>query len=237
VTEKLYLADSYLKDFTAKVVEAEGIILDRTAFYPASGGQPADLGKLFHGDEGLDVVHVEKSGDKIAHILKESSLEMGNEVIGKIDWDRRYKFMRFHTSMHLISTIVLQKYNSFITGNQIGLEKSRIDFNLRDYDKEELLSYVDEHANNLIKKGAEVKSYFLDREEALNIPFAKRLKTDSLPPGEKLRIVEIEGFDREICGGTHVRNLSEVKEIETLGLRSKGKDNKRLEFTLKGKDR
>jgi misacylated tRNA(Ala) deacylase len=164
--EKLYLADSYLKEFTARVIEAEGVILDRTAFYPASGGQPHDQGKLFHGDEEFDVVYVEKRGDEIVHSLEGGGeLKPGSEVTGKIDWGRRYSFMRYHTSMHLLSTLVLEKYNSFITGNQISLERSRIDFNLRDYDKEELLSYVEGRANELIKKGAEVKTYFLDRDE------------------------------------------------------------------------
>ena len=232
MTEKLYLSDSYSKEFTAKVVEAkEGVLLDKTAFYPASGGQPTDLGKLFHGDEELDVINVEKKGDKIIHMLN-GSLKVGSQVTGKIDWERRYRFMRYHTSMHLLSTIVLQKYNSFITGNQIGTEKSRIDFNLRDYEKGELLSYVEEKANELIDKGAEVRTYFLDRKEALSIPFAKRLEINSLPPDQKLRIVEIVGFVKEICGGTHVKNLSEIGKVKILGLRSKGKDNKRLEFTL-----
>jgi len=232
MTEKLYLADSYLKEFKAEVVLADqGLVLDKTAFYPASGGQPNDLGKLFHDGRGFEVVNVEKDCDRIVHTLNDV-IEAGSEVTGRIDWDRRYRFMRYHTSMHLLSTIVLQRYNSFITGNQINSNKSRIDFNLRDYDKEELLGYVEERANKLIREGREVRTYFLDRDEALEIPFAKRLKTNSLPKTGKLRIVEIVGFDKEICGGTHVKNLSEIDGVKIIGLRSKGKENKRLEFTL-----
>ena len=135
-----------------------------------------------------------------------------------------------HTAAHLISAILYKHEQVLITGNQLGIDKSRIDFNLEKLDREKIKQYIDE-ANQLIEKGADVKIYFLPREEALKIPTISRLAKGLLDLKE-FRIVEIEGIDIQADGGTHVRNIKEIGNIELLKIDNKGKNNRRLYFTL-----
>ena len=236
MTELLYLQDCYIKEFEAKVTKAEGkfLVLDKTAFYPNSGGQLNDIG-VFESSKGIfNVINVTKKGDEIVHELDRECkgiLEEGDIVKGKIDWQRRYRLMRSHTAAHIISEVIHKETGARITGNQLSLERIRIDFDLENFDRAKLQGYIDK-ANGIVEKGMPIKTYFLEREEAFRNPDLFSLR-DFLPPDVKeLRIVEIEGFDIKACGGTHVANTKEVGRFEFIDAENKGKNNRRVYFRI-----
>lgn len=234
----LYMDDSYLKEFEAKVesVTKGGenkffIVLDKTAFYPDSGGQPYDTGKLTKGGVEYPVVYVGKFSGNISHEVSREGLKEGDVVKGVIDWERRYALMRMHTAAHLISEVFHRDSGAFITGNQLGLDKSRIDFSLEDFDREKMSEYFAK-ANEIVEKDLNVKTYFLPREEAIKIENITKL-ANVLPPNIKdLRIVEIDGFDIQADGGTHVKSTKEIGKIEFIKAENKGKNNRRIYFKV-----
>lgn len=233
--ESLYLLDCYLKEFEAVVESVKDdkyVVLDKTAFYPNAGGQPYDTGKIIKDGEEYNVVYVAKFGDTISHEVDKPGLKPGDKVKGMIDWDRRYRLMRMHTAAHVISIIIEKDCDALITGNQLGLDKSRIDFSLEDFDREKFAVYMDK-ANDMIKKGAKVNLYLLPREEAMQ----KYERLTNLAKGfsediKEIRIVEIEGVTAEACGGTHLKDISEIKGVKLLKLDNKGKNNRRLYYEL-----
>ncbi len=236
--EVLYLEDSYLKEFEAtveSVKEGKFVLLDRTAFYPNSGGQPHDTGKLVRESDGKEfpVIFVCKSEGRISHQIEDGeSLKDGDKVKGIIDWDRRYRFMRSHTACHIVSAIFHNETLCLITGNQIELEKCRIDFSLDDYSPENIKGYIDK-ANEAIRRNLEVTFKNMLREEALKIPSMVKL-AGALPPAiSELRIVSIGDVDTQADGGTHVKNTSEVGELEFLKAENKGKNNRRVYFKIR----
>ncbi len=221
--------DSYMKEFDATVTRVEGnkVFLDRTAFYPRGGGLVSDTGEI----DGVRVVEVVKEDGDVAHILKENPFRQGQAVHGKIDWDRRYRVMRMHTTAHILSSIFHSETGALITGNQISPDRSRIDFSIEEFDKEFFIGLI-EKANRLVSEGAEVKVYYMPREEALKIPGMVKLAGRLPPSVEKLRIVEIEGIDIQADGGPHVKNIREIGKIVFLKAENKGKTNRRLYFTV-----
>lgn len=233
MTKKLYWENSYTKEFEAVATNVDGTVveLDQTCFFPTGGGEPNDTGKLIFDGSGFVVLDVSKNGDKILHKIDREGLKIGYKVKGIIDWERRYRLMKMHTTSHLLSAIIHNETGALISGGSLDLDKSRIDFNLEEFDREKFINYVSK-ANELIKKGSEVKSYFMNREDALKIPGIVKL-LEALPPDvKKLRIVEIEGIDIQADGGNHVKNLNELGEIQIVKLENKGKINRRLYFTL-----
>ena len=231
LTKKLFWEDMYSKEFTAKVVSVEGkeVVLDQTAFNPHGGGLVGDTGSL-NGVKVLDTV--KGNDDSIVHVLESPpSFAVGAEVQGKLDWDRRYRIMRMHTSAHLLSTIFHKQTGALITGNQIQSDKSRLDFSLEDFDRERMLTYCSQ-ANEAISKNPPVKTYFMKREEALKIPGITKLATAAPPDVQELRIVEIEGYDIQADGGVHVKSLGEIVRIDALKFENKGKSNRRMYFTV-----
>src|SRR2546427_797570 len=158
-----------------------------------------------------------------------ASLMVGDKVTGHVDWERRHTLMKMHTAGHLLSSLFYSRANCRITGNQIDADRSRMDFNLESFDRTQIEGYVAE-ANELIRKDAPVKTYFLKREEALKLPDMVKL-AEAAPPAEpQLRIVEIEGIDRQADGGLHVSHLKEIGQIQLLKLENKGKTNRRLYY-------
>ncbi|TMI30401.1 alanyl-tRNA editing protein [Candidatus Bathyarchaeota archaeon] len=230
MTRKLYWDEPYSRKFTATVEELDGnnVVLDRTLFYPRGGGVSCDIGTL----GGTSVVETIRSEDKILHSLTfVPSFGKGQSVHGELDWERRHRLMRMHTAGHLLSAILYTKVNARITGNQIDVDRSRMDFNLEAFDRAQIEGFVQE-ANSLIQKDAAVKTYFMEREEALKRPELVKL-AEAFPPAEKqLRIVEIEGIDKQADGGLHVQKLSEIGTIQLLKLENKGKTNRRLYYDL-----
>ena len=235
MSEALYMDDSYLKEFEAKVVSVKDdkyVVLDRTAFYPKGGGLPWDTGKLVRDGEEFNVVFVGKFDGAISHEVDKPGLKEGDVVKGFIDWDKRYKVIRYHTAAHILSAVLHREAGARITGNQVSPDKLRVDFDLERFDKDELERYV-QVANDEIRKGVDVKSYYLDREEAMKIPGIVKL-AGALPPSvEKLRIVEIGEVDLQADGGPHVRNTSEIGELVLVKAENKGKSNRRIYVEIK----
>lgn len=229
----LYMDDSYLKEFPATVKELNGnmAVLSETAFYPSGGGVPNDTGWLKHEGITLPVVNVTKQDGKIFHHLETSDLEVGRKVTGIIDWQRRYTLMRHHTAAHLLAAIMYNKLGILITGNQLDVEKSRMDFSMENFDRS-IIEEVFREANAAIGEDRKVRIYYLTREEALKIPGVVKL-ANALPPSvDKLRIVEIDGIDVQADGGCHVASLKEIGRIEFLKAENKGKSNRRIYYTV-----
>lgn len=233
MTEALYMTDSYLREFDATVVEvgSKNIVLDKTAFYPSGGGQPHDLGTIECGSKIFDIVNVTKISGKIVHEADSEGLSAGDKVHCIIDWDRRYKLMRMHTAAHIIDAVLYKNAGALCTGNQLGVDKSRIDFSLDVIGKEKMQSFVDE-ANKIVQRKINVKIYFMKREEALKIPGIVKLAAAMPPNVEELRIVEIPQVDIQADGGTQVKNTEEIGAIQFLGMENKGKNNRRMHYTI-----
>jgi misacylated tRNA(Ala) deacylase len=231
--DALYLNDCYLKEFEATVEDVADdrfAILDKTAFYPNAGGQPNDLGVLIRDGREYPVVHVRKTDDQVSHEIADPGLMAGDKVTGRIDWDRRYLFMRSHTACHVLSAVINKETGALITGNQIGEAKTRVDFSLTDFDRSQIKSF-EEKTNEIIDQEIPVEIKILPAKEALKMPSIVKLKMD-LPKMEEIRIIDIVGFDAQACGGTHVRNTGEIGRIEVVKAENKGKNNRRIYFRL-----
>ena len=230
----LYMRDSYLKECDATVLSAKDgkyVTLDQTIFYPKGGGQPHDTGKIIRGNDTFRVVYVRKVDREISHEVDHFGLKEGNKVHCVLNWERRYKLMRSHTAAHLFASLLCKGTGALVTGNQLEEEKIRFDFSLEEYDQETLRKYIDA-TNELLGKDIQVKHYELPKEEALKIEGVVKM-AKALPPDiPNLRIVEIVEVDKQADGGTHVRNLKEVGQIELLGTKNKGKNNRRVYFKL-----
>lgn len=231
--EALYLKDHYLKEFTAKVVNVEGnfVYLDQTAFYPTGGGQPHDTGSLYRDKEEFEVVFTKKMSGRIAHQVEKEGLKIGDEVKGTVDWERRYRLMRVHTAAHILAETIHKETGALITGNQLDIDKSRIDFSLEDFDKDKLIECVSK-SNEIIEKDLPIKAYFLPREEAMKIPQVTKLAKGLPESIKEVRIVEIGDYDKQADGGTHVKSTKEVGKIEFLKADNKGKNNRRVYYNI-----
>ena len=139
--------------------------------------------------------------------------------------------MRSHTACHVLSAVIHKETGALITGNQIGDVRTRVDFNLKDFDRSQIALY-EEKTNEIIDQNIPVDIRILPREEALNMPSIVKLKKD-LPEMKEIRIIDIVGFDAQACGGTHVRNTGEIGHIEVVKAENKGKNNRRIYFRLK----
>lgn len=234
MVEKLYLQDSYLRRSEARVVSVKDgkyVVLDRTIFYPKGGGQPHDEGQVIRSGEAFKVVYVGTFQGEVSHEVERPGLVVGDQVECVLDWDRRYRLMRSHTAAHTLASILNNETGALITGNQLDIDRIRFDFNLEKFDPDIFRTYVDK-ANDLFRQDIVVRWYELPREEALRIPGVIKMAAAFPPELEMLRIVEIEGIDAQADGGTHVRNLREVGEIEFLKAENKGKNNRRVYFRL-----
>jgi misacylated tRNA(Ala) deacylase len=234
LTRALYLEDSYLKEceaVVASVKDGKFVVLDQTVFYPKGGGQPCDTGKIIRGDEVFNVVYVGKFSGESSHEVDRVGLRQGESVRCVLDWDRRYRLMRSHTAAHLFASLLCNGTGALVTGNQLETDKIRFDFSLEQFDPGVLQEYVDK-TNQLLSRDVPVKSYELPREEALKIPGVVKMAEAFPPDIPRLRIVELVDVDKQADGGTHVRNLNEVGQIKLLKTENKGKNNRRIYFTL-----
>ncbi|MHA2230963.1 MAG: alanyl-tRNA editing protein [Candidatus Hodarchaeales archaeon] len=243
MTELLFLTDSYLKSFKAVVSEVvdNGVILDKTAFYPLGGGQPSDRGTIYVANKSFPVTKVVKSGPNVMHIVEGELPSPGATVRGEIDWDYRYEKMRLHTAIHILCGMLYHNYTHYgaeepvlVSGGEIYADKpgARIDFTLPALTKD-LAMRITEDANTTINKGGAVKIDFLSREEAEKIPELIRTKVNLLPKSvTEIRTVEIEELDIQFDGGTHVRNIGEIGVIKLVKTDNKGKGRKRLKIAL-----
>ncbi len=219
MTERLYYSDCYRREFRARVVErsADGrrIYLDRTAFYPASGGQLADTGTL----AGVRVVEVVDEGDRVAHVT-EAAVEP-QEAEGRIDWARRFDFMQQHTGQHLLSAVFAELFGFATVSVHLGEESSTVDLSAALVSPEQIRQ-AEGRANEILCENRPVTIGFADASEDLGLRKAAAREGT-------LRVISIEGLDRSACGGTHVRATGEIGPIAIRG-QDRVRNTVRLEF-------
>jgi len=223
MTEKLYYYDSYTTTFDACIIninEKNGnfsVILDKTFFYPTSGGQQSDRGLI----DNCKVVEVIEENDNIIHILENKPTETKVHCI--IDWNRRYDFMQQHTGQHILSHSFLEKLNAYTISAHLGEERNTIDINAKNIDWN-CIYIVEQYANKIIKEAHNIKYHFFNSIEECKLKLRKKPVVEG-----KIRIVEIEDVDNTPCGGTHCKNTSEVGLIKIIGF-EKYKTGYRIEF-------
>jgi alanyl-tRNA synthetase len=224
-TERLYYQDSYLTEFDGQIVElspdGRKVYLDRTAFYPASGGQPYDAGEL-GGQPVLEVVGDEDG--RVAHVL--AAPVASGPVAGKIQWARRYEHMQQHTGQHLLSAVLMDLYNVPTLSFHMSDDVSTIELGAKEMSEKQLQA-AEEQANALARSGLPVRVSFEDADQV------EGLRKQSQRTGT-LRIIEIEGLDKSACGGTHVRSLAETLPLQIRKI-EKVRGNVRLEFVCGGR--
>ncbi len=235
MTDLLYQTDSYAREANATVTghgEGNTMTLDRTILYPGGGGQPFDTGQLGWDGGVARVIRGVKAGVDAVYTLEGDLPPVGTAVQMSVDWERRYRLMRTHTAMHCLCGMVFRDYGALVTGGQMDLDRSRMDFELDDLSPERVAA-IEGATNAVITADLPVRVRILPRAEALAIPDLIRTKINLLPLGiAEIRTVEIVGLDLQADGGTHVAHTSEVGGIRVVGTRSKGKNNKRLEIEL-----
>lgn len=232
MADLLYERDSYLREFEARVTAAAAelgaVALDRTAFYPGGGGQPCDRGWLELDGGQVAVVGVARRGERIWHRLEGGLPQPGDPLVGRLDWQRRYRLMRVHTALHILCGVIWRDYRAAVTGGNMEPLEGRLDFELERLDRS-LVDEIEEKVNREVAAGREVRVAILPREEALAIPDLIRTRVSLLPASiSRIRTVEIVGLDLQADGGTHVANTREVGPIRIVGYKSKGRSNKRI---------
>jgi misacylated tRNA(Ala) deacylase len=235
-TEALFADDAYLKTCTARVlaVTDRGVLLDRSVMYARSGGQPGDAGVL-RWDDGEAAVAEAIKGEEgtILHPITGAAPPVGAEVTVEIDWARRFAHMRMHTTMHLLCSLLPGIY---ATGNQIGAEKSRLDFDLPEPPTPD---WFNAGLNALIAADHETGAGWIAEAELDANPGLVRTLSVQPPRGAgRIRLVRIGPADAPIdlqpCGGTHVARLSEIGRVAVTRIESKGRQNRRIHFVLEG---
>ena len=232
-TVPLYLSDMRCREFAATVtaVAERAVCLDRTAFYPVGGGLPSDRGTLAHGDQEVAVLGVRDEGGLVWHDLGDLPPPVGAAVTARLDWSFRYGVMRHHTAIHVLCGVVYHLFGAVVTGGQIRTDRARIDLTLADLTRERVQQIEDE-ANRVIAEGRPIKVYTVSRD-ALTTMDLIRTKQILVPETvREVRVVEIEGFDAQADGGTHVASTRECGRLRIVKTENKGRQNKRLEVAL-----
>jgi misacylated tRNA(Ala) deacylase len=232
MTERLFLEDSACASMTATVmaVTADGIVLDRTVFYARSGGQPGDSGSLaWSGHEVAVTEAVKGDADAIVHLVAAGSAmpQVGDTVTGKIDWARRHRLMRMHTTLHLLCAALP---GVFVTGGSIGEAKSRLDFDMAEPPPREAL---ETRLQALIAGDHPVSASWVDESVLDSNPALVRTLSVQPPRGTgRLRLVRIGSEDAPVdlqpCGGTHVARTGEIGAIRISKIENKGRQNRRI---------
>jgi misacylated tRNA(Ala) deacylase len=234
---ELFAVDAYRTEFDATVVEVQRdggrVRLDRTAFYPTGGGQPHDLGDLVSSDATLAVIGVRREGGAIWHTVEADDLpDVGTEVAGTIDWDRRFALMRTHTALHILCGVIWADYGIPVTGGNMEPLKGRLDFPFPAMSAD-LGARVERRINDEIERAHEIVVDFLPRTVADSDPALIRTSANLIPAAiDPLRVIDIVGLDRQADGGTHLLSTAEVGRVRVTGTESKGKDNKRIRLEV-----
>lgn len=230
MTKQVFTEDAYARSCEAQVTHAApgAILLDRTVFYAAGGGQPGDTGvlKLANGTEipVLNTVKGEAAGD-ILHLVSEDAPlpDVGTALTAELNWQRRHKHMRMHTCLHLLCSII----EAPVTGGQLGEEKGRLDFDMGEMtlDKAE----ITERLNELIARNAPVGTRWITDGELAAQPDLVRTMKVKPPSGQgKVRLLEVANIDLQPCGGTHVKATGEIGPVAVRKIENKGKHNRRV---------
>ncbi|KAA2211887.1 alanyl-tRNA editing protein [Teichococcus oryzae] len=240
MTELLFRADAYARECTATVLSSgpDGVVLNRTVFYPQAGGQPGDTGLLrwsLHGQSGEMAVGnaVKGPGDAVLHQPGDGAAlpPVGAEVIAGLDWSRRHRLMRMHTSLHLLCSLIP---GAGVTGGQIGADRSRLDFDLAEPPAKDWLS---EQLTALAAADHPVGERWISEAELDANPSLVRTLSVQPPRGAgQVRLVRIgaedDPVDLQPCGGTHVRRTGEIGRVSVTKLENKGRQNRRVYLVL-----
>ena len=232
MTAELFRDDSYLKTAEAVVreVRADGIVLDRTIFYPSGGGQPGDTGVLARADgTRVAIADTRKGEGGILHVPApdQPALAAGDAVTLELDWERRHRHMRMHTCLHLLCAVI----PAGVTGGQVGAERSRLDFDPGEvvFDK----AHIESELNRLIGEDHAVAPQWVDESELDTRPELVRTMSVKPPRGTgRLRLLEVAGVDLQPCGGTHVARTAEIGRVVVEKIENKGKRNRRVVVAL-----
>ena len=236
MTALLFRDDAYLAQCDARViaVDARGIQLDRTVFYPTGGGQPGDCGVLRRADGRVVAIADTRKGeaaDEVLHVPAPGAElpEPGEAVIAEIDWSRRHRLMRMHTCLHLLSAVI----PGAVTGGQIADGKGRLDFDVpgETLDKEALAARL----NQLIVADHPTVTRWISDEELAARPELVRTMSVKPPMGQgRVRLLDIAGVDLQPCGGTHVRRTGEIGPVTIAKIENKGRQNRRVVIGFAG---
>ncbi len=242
MTEELFRHDAYLKtcDAVVRRVGPDGIVLDRTVFYPEGGGQPGDTGTLSTA-AGTKIVIVGAYKDRETgehrHVPAEGAAlpSIGAAVTGAIDWNRRYRHMRIHTSLHLLCAVI----DGDVTGGQVGDGKGRLDFNLPDTSLDK--STIESAINDLIAADLSVGAEWISDDEMTARPDLVRTMSVKPPIGAgRVRLLRIGHQNRPVdlqpCGGTHVARTGEIGAITVGKIENKGRQNRRVNIRFADRD-
>ncbi|HEX6263632.1 MAG TPA: alanyl-tRNA editing protein [Actinomycetota bacterium] len=234
MTEEIAATDAYARETPATVLGSgeDGVVLDRTVFYPRGGGQPGDTG-LLRWDGGLvRVVDTVRRDGRVLHVAEGDAPAPGTVVTAAIDWERRHRLMRIHTALHALSGLIWRDYEAKVTGGNMDVGTARMDFELEQMSAE-FGREVEEKLNAALAEDRPVHVRFLPRAEALADPDLIRTKVNLIPESvDPIRVIDIEGIDRQADGGTHVRSTGEVGRVLVTKTESKGKAFKRVRIAL-----
>lgn len=234
MTVLLFRDDAYLTSCKAKVIAVTpegGIVLDRTLFYAASGGQPGDVGALILGHRRVPVTSTSYAPDRttVVHAVPadEPAIGVGDEVEASLDWGVRYARMRAHTALHLLSVALPYP----VTGGAIGEGEGRLDFDIPDagLDRDEITARL----QGMVAQDAALSERWITEEELdANHGLVKTMSVKPPRGSGRVRLVEIEGLDLQPCGGTHVRRTSEIGGVTVTAIEKKGRQNRRVRIAL-----
>jgi len=234
MTDRIYLRDANLLSFTATALSIDDnrVELDQTAFYATSGGQPHDTGHITWESGAASVIDVRSVEGKVLHTLAGLIPEVGTEIHGEIDADRRKNMMRTHTAMHILCGVIWRDWKRVVTGGNMDALSGRMDFEI-DQIPEGFAKKIEDLCNVEIKADRPVEVSFMSRESAVFDRDLIRTKTNLVPESiSEIRVVDIVGLDRQADGGTHVSSTNQVGRIEITKTESKGKGFKRVRFVL-----
>ncbi|KQN72706.1 alanyl-tRNA editing protein [Devosia sp. Leaf64] len=232
MTSLLFRDDAYLRSTSAKVIDVlpdGAILLDQTVFYATSGGQPGDSGALIASDGKRIVIataiHPEGDKTRIVHVPAEGqpTLSVGDVVTAEIDWDRRYRLMRMHTALHLLSVAIPLP----VTSGSIGEDKGRLDFDMPESPED--VAAIEAAVNAMVEADYPVTSEWISDDEMLARPDLIKTMKVKPPMGQgRVRLVQIGDIDLQPCGGTHVARTSEIGRLTIGKIEKKGKQNRRI---------
>jgi misacylated tRNA(Ala) deacylase len=234
-THRLELDDQTLREWDAVVVAADpdGIVLDRSAFYPGGGGQPPDHGVLLWGGVQTRIVGARKGDD--LYLIPEPGDPLppaGTAVRGALDDERRTALMRTHSGLHVLCGVVFRDFGALVTGGNMEPLTARMDFDLPEVPAG-FKETVEEACNAEIAAGRRIDVRVLPREEALALPDIIRTATNLIPPDvPDVRIIDIVGLDQQADGGTHVAATSQVGRIDVVKIENKGRGFRRLRIRI-----
>jgi len=227
----------HLYEHDALIVDARpgAVVLSRSAFHPGGGGQVSDIGKIETAQGPVGVTHVEVDGDTWWHVLGDPEARLEGDVVVSVDADHRRRVASLHTMSHVLNAFVFEEFQgSLVTGAQInGDGTGRMDFDLSAIDNDRLRALA-APVNDVIRRGLDVTAVYVDSEEAAATPGLVRSMSVAPPPTPdgRLRLIDVDGLDRQACGGTHLDNTAESRPFEIGKIENKGKHNRRVRFRL-----